>query len=181
MNIYTYMESPVGKLMLVSNGDSLTGLYFAGENTRSFEAQYWTEDQNLNLFVEVRSQLDEYFNGFRTNFNLPIITSGTPFQQSVWEFLLKIPYGETVSYKEIAQTINRPGSFRAVGQANGNNPISIIIPCHRVIGTNGSLTGYGGGILIKAALLNFEKEVCTNGPHKLASMPAYDHELLKQS
>jgi O-6-methylguanine DNA methyltransferase len=135
----------------------------------------------LKSWETAEGELDEYFAGTRRDFDLPTYLPGTPFQQSVWQALRNIPFGSTVSYKELALWIGKPKSIRAVGQANGHNPISIIIPCHRVIGINGSLTGYGGGIQRKAALLDFEKMVLSSGPRKLADMPAYDPSTQRRS
>jgi methylated-DNA-[protein]-cysteine S-methyltransferase len=114
----------------------------------------WTRDDAA--FVEAKRQLDEYFAGERTTFDLPLNPAGTPFQQVVWEALRAIPYGEVFSYGEIAEQIGKPGAARAVGLANGRNPISVIVPCHRVIGASGSLTGYGGGLERKQLLLDLE-------------------------
>lgn len=106
---------------------------------------------------DLRAQVDEFFQGSRTNFDLPFKADGTPFQMEVWRALLDIPFGETASYGEVAASIGRPKSSRAVGRANGTNPISLLIPCHRVIGAGGELTGYGGGIAVKRSLLDFEQ------------------------
>ncbi|MBN1332792.1 MAG: methylated-DNA--[protein]-cysteine S-methyltransferase [Synergistales bacterium] len=113
-------------------------------------------DKSSPLLEQCRSQLDEYFAGARKSFDLPLLLQGTPFQKSVWEELAKIPYGKTLPYSEIADLIGKPKAVRAVGGANHSNPVSIIIPCHRVIGKNGSLTGYGGGLWRKQWLLEHE-------------------------
>lgn len=115
---------------------------------------------------EVAQQVRAYFDGERRTFDLPLAPAGTPFQRAVWDALLKIPYGETISYATLAQRVGRPKASRAVGQANGANPIALIIPCHRVIGTDGTLTGYGGGLPLKQALLAFERRGA--GPAGLA-------------
>lgn len=117
-------------------------------------AEHWVRVDAA--FDDLRTQLDEYFAGIRTDFDLPLNPSGTPFQLRVWEALRTIPYGETMSYGQIAAAIGKPGAFRAVGAANGQNPISIVVPCHRVIGSQGSLTGYGGGLQAKQWLLSHE-------------------------
>jgi len=114
--------------------------------------------------VEAKRQLTAYFEGNLSDFDLPLSMQGTPFQQRVWDELTRIPYGTTISYGELARRIGNANASRAVGLANGRNPISIIVPCHRVIGANGTLTGYGGGLPRKAALLYFEASVLTNGP-----------------
>jgi methylated-DNA-[protein]-cysteine S-methyltransferase len=110
-----------------------------------------------DAFSEVENQLTEYFDGTRTTFELPLTMLGTPFQQRVWTALQEIPYGETISYGELAEQLGNPKASRAVGLANGKNPVSIIVPCHRVVGSNGDLTGYGGGIERKRHLLDFER------------------------
>ncbi len=121
----------------------------------------WCESKSA--FRSVTEQLDEYFQGDRINFSLPLSPDGTEFQQQVWQALLEIPYGHTTSYGDIAKMINRPTAARAVGTANGANPIPIIIPCHRVIGSTGKLTGFGGGISTKKWLLAHEKKYCPAG------------------
>ena len=122
--------------------------------TETVAAEKWKK--NARPFKDVCKQLDSYFKGRLKNFDLPLEPPGTPFQQSVWQALLTIPYGQTCSYADIATQIKNPKAVRAVGNANGRNPISIIIPCHRVIGSNGSLTGFGGGLPTKTYLLNLE-------------------------
>lgn len=146
-------ESPVGPLTLVSNGAALTAILF--ENPRYPMAE---QPRGEDAIVRaVRRQLDQYFAGKLRTFDVPLAPQGTAFQQSVWQALLAIPYGHTRSYGEQARAIGKPAAVRAVGLANGRNPISIIIPCHRVIGANGSLTGYGGGIERKQRLLDLEQ------------------------
>jgi methylated-DNA-[protein]-cysteine S-methyltransferase len=146
-------ESPVGELTLTSNGEALTAILF--ENPRyPLPEQPRGEDK---IIAGARRQLDQYFAGKLKSFDLPLAPAGTPFQQSVWKALLAIPYGVTRSYGEQAKAIGNPAAVRAVGLANGRNPISIVIPCHRVIGANGSLTGYGGGMERKQWLLDLEQ------------------------
>lgn len=146
-------DSPVGKLTLISNGQALTGLEF--ENPRyPLPKQPRGDDKIISA---TRRQLDQYFAGKLKSFDLPLAPQGTPFQQSVWRALLDIPYGVTRSYGEQAKAIGKPAAVRAVGLANGRNPIAVIIPCHRVIGANGSLTGYGGGMERKQQLLDLEQ------------------------
>ncbi len=149
---YDEYVSPVGTLMLVATERGLSGLYPDG-HAATPEAD-WQRDSAP--FRDVRQQLDEYFAGKRRDFDLPLDMQGTPFQLKVWEALLTIPFGETVTYGEQAQRIGQPKASRAVGMANGRNPVSIIVPCHRVIGKNGTLTGYGGGIAMKRFLLDLE-------------------------
>ncbi|PZO53348.1 MAG: cysteine methyltransferase [Alphaproteobacteria bacterium] len=146
-------ESPVGKLTLTSNGAAITAIEF--DNPRHpLPPQPRGEDKIIDA---ARRQLDQYFAGKRREFDLPLAPQGTVFQQSVWAALQTIPYGATRSYGQQAAAIGKPAAVRAVGLANGRNPISIVIPCHRVIGANGSLTGYGGGVERKKLLLDLEQ------------------------
>ncbi|MER7013359.1 methylated-DNA--[protein]-cysteine S-methyltransferase [Saccharopolyspora sp. NPDC000359] len=151
----TIVDSPVGPLTLVAVGGALTGVYLEQQRHRPPEEDFGELD--AAPFGPVVEQLAEYFAGRRTDFDLPLDLIGTPFQQRVWHALREIPYGETVSYGELAARIGRPSASRAVGLANGKNPISIIVPCHRVVGSDGNLTGYGGGIDRKRSLLDFEQ------------------------
>ncbi len=153
---FTTVDSPIGDLLLTSDGTSLTGLYMSNPRGESRPAREWHRSDEP--FLAVKEQLAAYFAGALTTFDVPLKAHGTPFQQRVWAALLTIPYGETVSYAEIARRIGDPKAIRAVGAANGRNPISIIIPCHRVIGASGALTGYGGGIERKRALLMLEAQ-----------------------
>jgi methylated-DNA-[protein]-cysteine S-methyltransferase len=148
------MSSPVGTLTLAGKDGRLMHLRMV-DQTYEPSRDGWEPDDGV--FSEAVEQLGAYFAGERTEFDLELDLVGTDFQRRVWEALLTIPYGETRSYGEIAKQIGAPGAFRAVGLANGHNPIGIIVPCHRVIGSNGSLTGYGGGIDRKRALLELEK------------------------
>jgi methylated-DNA-[protein]-cysteine S-methyltransferase len=151
--ISTIYESPVGPLTLISNGEALAHLEF--ENPRyAYNPAPAGKDKTLD---ETRRQLDKYFAGKLKAFDLPLAPQGTGFQKRVWQALLTIPYGATRSYGQQAAAIGQPNASRAVGLANGRNPISIIVPCHRVIGSNGSLTGYGGGMDRKKFLLDLEQ------------------------
>jgi len=152
---HTVMDSPVGPLTLVATGGALSGLYMEQQRYRPGEETFGERDDSL--FAEAVEQLAEYFAGDRTEFDLPLALSGTVFQRTVWSALREIPYGETVSYGEIAMRIGRPTAARAVGLANGKNPVGIIVPCHRVVGSTGDLTGYGGGLDRKRHLLDFER------------------------
>lgn len=154
MNFYTIMESPIDPLLLTSDGEHLTGLYMDVQNHLPLMKENWSH--NPAPFAEVISQLKAYFTKELYDFDLPLRATGTAFQEKVWQLLTTIPYGETVSYKSIAERIQSPKAVRAVGLANGMNPISIIIPCHRVIGANGKLVGYGGGLPRKQWLLAHE-------------------------
>jgi methylated-DNA-[protein]-cysteine S-methyltransferase len=153
----TVYESPIQTLRLVSNGRSLTGLYMMSEKHLLTPQADWVEDESIEPFSQTQQQLTDYFAGTLTEFNLPVQVQGTNFQQRVWEALNTIPYGTTISYGEVAQQIGQPSAARAVGLANGQNPVSIIVPCHRVVGASGKLTGYGGGIERKQWLLNHER------------------------
>lgn len=155
--LYTSFESPIGELLAVGDGQALHGLYMQeGRTAIAVRADWEPADE---AFGEVRAQLADYFDGRRTVFDLPLAMQGSPFQLRVWRALQDIPYGETISYGEQARRIGRPADPRAVGQANGRNPIAVIVPCHRVIGADGSLTGYGGGVERKRHLLDLEAGV----------------------
>lgn len=156
---FTFFRSPIGEIMLTSNGRALTGLYNENARHSPSVSAAWEENDGLSIFETAKLQLREYFDGERTAFDLKFETGGTPFQQEVWNQLLKIPFGETLTYGEIARQIGRPKAVRAVGAANGKNPISIMIPCHRVIGLDGALTGYAGGLERKSFLLSLETPV----------------------
>lgn len=153
---YCYMNSPIGDLLLAGDGDALSLVGFPKGKMRHDPDPDWI--YNEKPFAGARQQLAEYFAGDRKDFDLPLQLSGTEFQLRVLEELQRIPYGKTCSYGDIAARIGRPKAMRAVGAANGRNPIPIIIPCHRVIGSGGSLTGFGGGLDTKAALLRLEAE-----------------------
>lgn len=152
---YSYLDSPIGTILLVGRPGVLTGLYVADHDNCPPVQAGWVEDDEA--LAEARAQLTEYFAGERTTFDLTLEMDGTPFQRQVWDALLKIPFGETWSYGELAAHLGRPGSARAVGAANGRNPISVVVPCHRVIGANGSLTGFGWGTPRKSWLLDHEQ------------------------
>jgi methylated-DNA-[protein]-cysteine S-methyltransferase len=159
---YYHFPSPIGPLLLVSNGSALTGLYM-GNHAGGPEIQAdWQEHEAQ--FGSVCGQLSAYFTKELKEFDVPLAPAGTEFQQKVWQELRRIRYGETISYGELARRINQPAASRAVGRANGLNPISIIVPCHRVIGANGTLTGYGGGLDRKRWLLSHECAVGSTGP-----------------
>jgi methylated-DNA-[protein]-cysteine S-methyltransferase len=153
--LYTTMDSPIGELLLVGDGETLSGLYMQDGRKPKRIAADWSESSVM--FADVKRQLEEYFAGERTTFEVKLAPEGAPFEREVWHALEAIPYGETVSYGEIARRVGQPGAARAVGTANGRNPISVIVPCHRVIGADGSLTGYGGGLERKRLLLELER------------------------
>ncbi|QFZ16562.1 methylated-DNA--[protein]-cysteine S-methyltransferase [Saccharothrix syringae] len=152
---HTVVDSPVGPLTLVAHRGALSGLYMTDQRHRPAQETFGPED--AAPFGEVEAQLAQYFAGERTSFDLEVDLIGTPFQRMVWQALCDIPYGETVSYGELAARLGRPTAARAVGLANGKNPISIVVPCHRVVGSTGDLTGYGGGLARKRHLLDFER------------------------
>lgn len=151
---YRLIDSPIGALTLAGRGTVLTNLRMVDQTYEPSRAGWAPDDL---AFPEAVDQLHAYFAGGRTGFDLQLDPRGTEFQQRVWKALLTIPYGETRSYREIAEQIGAPGASRAVGLANARNPIAIIVPCHRVIGANGNLTGYGGGLDRKRILLELEK------------------------
>ncbi len=167
--LYATVDSPIGPLLVTSDGTSVTGLYMDGHKHGAIIGKDWVRDRESPPLAEAARQLTAYFAGTLKEFDLPLAPSGTEFQQKVWKELQEIGYGETLSYGEVARRIGAPNASRAVGLANGSNPISIVVPCHRVIGANGKLTGYGGGIERKAVLLDFEKAVTSGGPHSLTT------------
>jgi methylated-DNA-[protein]-cysteine S-methyltransferase len=159
MNLFhKFITSPVGKLKLVASDKGLVAILWENDNPRRVPLTSSVEDDQQKILVEVERQLNQYFTGERRSFSLPLDMRGTPFQKDVWEALLSIPFGETRSYGQLAKQIGRSSASRAVGAANGRNPISIIVPCHRVIGSSGKLTGFAGGLETKATLLDMEKK-----------------------
>jgi methylated-DNA-[protein]-cysteine S-methyltransferase len=173
---YTTVSSPIGPLLLTSDGTALTGLHMSplpprpatGAVAQDWDlpdaAGTWVADADAAPLPETAAQLAAYFAGRLTVFDLPLAPHGTEFQRRVWTALLAIPYGTTISYGDLARWVGNPQGSRAVGLANGRNPIAVIVPCHRVIGTDGKLTGYGGGLPRKAALLDFVFSVRLSGP-----------------
>jgi methylated-DNA-[protein]-cysteine S-methyltransferase len=155
--LYTTMESPLGELLLAGDAEELQRLDMRDGRRPVAIRPDWERDDLA--FGPVRGQLEEYFAGERRDFEVRLALHGNPFEQRVWEALRQIPYGDTVSYGEIARRIGDPGAARAVGLANGRNPVAVIVPCHRVIGADGSLTGYGGGLERKRFLLDLEAGV----------------------
>ncbi|MGW0760587.1 methylated-DNA--[protein]-cysteine S-methyltransferase [Streptomyces sp. NPDC002814] len=154
MKQHTVIDSPYGPLTLVADDGVLCGLYMTQQRHRPPEESFGPREDTL--FSEAEDQLKAYFAGELKEFTLELRLHGTPFQRTVWDQLRKIPYGETRSYGDLADALGNPGASRAVGLANGKNPIGIIVPCHRVVGAGGSLTGYGGGLERKRRLLEFE-------------------------
>ena len=166
MVFYDYFESPIGTLMVAGDGHALMRIDLPEARHPQPIPDSW--HRNREKLAAARVQFDAYFAGELRNFDLPLAPTGTPFQKSVWQALREIAYGETISYAELARRIGKARAVRAVGMANGANPLSIIVPCHRVIGADGSLTGYGGGLPTKKFLLDLESR--TAG-HDLKSGP----------
>ena len=156
---YTWYDSPVGPLLLAGSRTGLSHVRFSSGRQAVAVDPDWIE--NRSLFDHVMRQLREYFAGDRKTFSLSLMPEGTDFQRAVWTELQNIPYGVTISYKDLARRIGKPRAVRAVGAANGANPIPIIIPCHRVIGNDGNLTGFGGGLPLKKRLLELESRQLT--------------------
>jgi methylated-DNA-[protein]-cysteine S-methyltransferase len=154
--VYKIIDSPVGKLKLVGNDDGLAAVLWENDDPKRVRLGATEEDGGHPILVEAEKQLREYFAGDRRSFSVKLSVVGTDFQKKVWRALLDIPYGQTRSYQELAERIGAPKAARAVGAANGKNPISIIAPCHRVIGSSGQLTGFAGGLAVKKALLQLE-------------------------
>ena len=156
-HVHKFIGSPVGKLKLVASDHGLAAVLWENDNPSRVRLGETTEDNSHPVLLETERQLKDYFDGKRTSFSLELDLVGTAFQKNVWEALLGIPLGETRSYGQLAKQLGKPRATRAVGAANGRNPISIIVPCHRVIGSNGKLTGFAGGLGIKEHLLRLEK------------------------
>lgn len=153
---YKEMASPVGKLKLIANANALVAILWEREGPNRPRLDAPDADRCHHVLVEAERQLSEYFAGKRTTFDLPLDPQGTKFQKKVWLYLRRIPFGKTKRYGDIARTVGSPRASRAVGAACGKNPLSIVVPCHRVVGANGALTGFGGGLETKAKLLAFE-------------------------
>ena len=156
---FTTCQSIIGELLLSSDGEALTGLAMEIQRYAPLRTHAWIEAPELPLLERAVAQINQYFAGTLTSFDLPLAMHGTEFQRRVWDELTRIPFGHTISYGELAARLGNPKASRAVGLANGHNPVSIIVPCHRVIGASGSLTGYGGGLERKQTLLALEKGV----------------------
>lgn len=156
---YRYIDSPFGRVLIAGDEKGLTWVAFVRGRQRSTPLTEWVEAKRDALLRETQRQLDAYFAGRSAGFDLPLDPRGTVFQRRVWRKLVAIPFGKTISYTDLARRVGRPTAIRAVGAANGQNPVSVIIPCHRVLGKNGDLTGYGGGLETKRRLLELER--CT--------------------
>lgn len=153
------LDSPVGRLTLVASDAGLAAVLWENDDPARVRLDLGAENAQHPVIVEAARQLREYFAGSRTAFDLPLDPVGTPFQCQVWKLLLQIPYGETRTYGDLARMLGNPKAMRAVGAANGRNPLSIVAPCHRVIGANGELTGFAGGLEAKAYLLSLERRL----------------------
>jgi len=153
---YKIIESPIGQLKLVASDKGLVAILWENDSPRRVRLSKLVADDRSPVLVETERQLGEYFSGKRKMFSIALDMRGTPFQKDVWRALLAIPYGETRSYRQLAKQLGKPQATRAVGTANGRNPLSIIVPCHRVIGSSGKLTGFAGGLEVKAHLLGLE-------------------------
>jgi methylated-DNA-[protein]-cysteine S-methyltransferase len=157
--VFKWMNSPVGTLRLVASDKGLAGVWFERSRPERVRPRGDVENARHPVLVEAERQLREYFAGRRRAFDLKLDFVGTPFQRTVWKALLTIPFGQTRSYGQIARQVGRPSASRAVGAANGRNPVSIIAPCHRVLGSTGALTGFGGGLDVKERLLRLEGSI----------------------
>ena len=169
---YKFTDTPVGRLTLIATEKGLAAILWENDDPNRVHAKAVTEDTNHPILLEAEQQLQEYFEGTRNSFSLPLDLLGTAFQKQVWEALSAIPYGETRNYTQIAEQIRNPRAVRAVGAANGRNPISIVLPCHRVIGASGDLTGFAGGLETKARLLTMEGAMQNKGQLEIFQVDA---------
>jgi methylated-DNA-[protein]-cysteine S-methyltransferase len=156
MHYYDYYDSPHGRMLLVASDSAVTAVYFVGQKYAATPQKDWKRDGAVTPLRQARRELDEYFAGKRRRFDVSLEPEGTPFQRAVWKAIAAVRFGETITYGELAKRAGRPGSARAAGAATGRNPIGIIVPCHRIVGSDGSLTGYAGGLKKKRALLELE-------------------------
>ena len=154
---YDFLSTSLGTMLLAGDGDALLGAWFEGQRHEPARGSSWERRSNLPILARAGTELAEYLAGKRTEFTLPLSPIGTTFQRDVWSAIAAIPYGETAAYRDLASRIGRPASIRAAGAATGRNPLSIIVPCHRVVGADGALTGYAGGLDRKRALLALER------------------------
>jgi len=159
MRYYDLYESPHGQMLLVADGEGLAGVYFEGQKYHPQIAPEWRRDAPHAPLRDGKRELAEYFGGARENFETALAPEGTPFQRSVWKAISTVAFGKTITYGELARRAGCPGSVRAAGAATGRNPLTILVPCHRIVGSNGSLTGYAGGLDRKRALLALESGI----------------------
>jgi methylated-DNA-[protein]-cysteine S-methyltransferase len=155
---FDFLSTPLGTMLLASDGEALTGAWFEGQRHEPAPSRSWARRRDLPILVRAGAEITEYFAGARTAFTVPLAPAGTAFQREVWGAIAAIAYGETVAYRDLASRIGRPSCVRAAGAATGRNPLSIIVPCHRVVGAGGALTGYAGGLERKRALLALERD-----------------------
>ena len=151
------VATSLGTMVLASDGEAMAGAWFDGQRHQPPADASWQQQRGLALLRQAEAELAEYFAGERTVFSLPLSPVGTPFQRDVWRAIAEVQYGKTIAYRDLAARIGRPGSIRAAGAATGRNPLSIIVPCHRIVGADGALTGYAGGIERKRTLLALEQ------------------------
>ena len=156
MTYYDYFQSPHGRMLLVADERALTGVSFARQKYAPRVQRDWTRDGAHEPLARAKRELAEYFSGKRTRFSVKLAPQGTAFQRKVWKAIAQVAFGKTIAYAELARRAGRPGSARAAGAATGRNPIGVIVPCHRIVGANGALTGYAGGLAKKKALLALE-------------------------
>jgi methylated-DNA-[protein]-cysteine S-methyltransferase len=159
MHYYDFYESPQGQMLLVAGDNGLSGVYFDGQKYLPLVETVWRRDARHPTLTQAKRELAEYFGGERERFDIPLAPEGTGFQKAVWNAISTVGFGETISYGELARRAGSPGNARAAGAATGRNPIGIIVPCHRIVGSDGSLTGYAGGLERKRALLELESGV----------------------
>lgn len=159
MRYYDFYESPFGQMLLVAGGEGLCGIYFGGQKYHPQVEPEWRRDANHAMLRQAKRELAEYFGGERKRFEVALAPVGTPFRRSVWKAISTVRFGQTISYAELANRAGHAGSARAAGAATGRNPIGVIVPCHRIVGSDGSLTGYAGGLNIKRALLALESGI----------------------
>ena len=159
MRYYDFYESPQGQMLLVAGGEELSGVYFDGQKYLPEIGSQWRRDASHAPLIQAQRELAEYFGGERRQFEIALAPEGTPFQLSVWKAIASVAFGKTITYAELAKRAGCQGSARAAGAATGRNPITIIVPCHRIVGSNGSLTGYAGGLDRKRALLALESGI----------------------
>ncbi len=164
MTTYDYLETPLGRMLLVSSEQGLRGAHFIGQKYFPNIDPSWKREKS-----SAARELEEYFAGKRKEFRVPLAAEGSPFQRAIWREIAKVPFGQTITYAELARRAGYPGSARAAGAATGRNPIGVIVPCHRIMGTNGSLTGYAGGLEKKKALLALEGLATRSAGHRQAA------------
>jgi methylated-DNA-[protein]-cysteine S-methyltransferase len=156
MHYFDFYDGPMGRMLVVANDEALSGLYFVDQKYYREVARDWLRGGNHKTVLETARQLTEYFAGARRQFEIPLAAEGTPFQTEVWRAISSVEYGDSITYSELARRAGHPEAVRAAGTATGRNPITIIVPCHRIVGSNGSLTGYAGGLVRKRALRELE-------------------------